>query len=371
MSKKVIIGLSGGVDSAVSCYLLKQQGYDVEAIFMQNWDSYVNHENNNIETSDKCEYQLDYDDALAVANFLKIKLHKIDFIDQYWKHVFESFIADYKKGWTPNPDVLCNKYIKFGSFLDYVNKHFDFDYIAMGHYAKTKTVNNITYLLQAKDKNKDQTYFLAELHQNQLKKTIFPIGDLTKQEVRQIAYDIKIPVWNKKDSVGICFIGKRNFSSFLSNYIANTPGKIIDIETNQVLGDHLGISFYTIGQNNNLKLGGMKSKYFVCKKDIKNNFIYVACEQLKNKYLVSNYCVCENFNWIVKPQSLTNLKVRFRHRQELIDCKIKIIGNQVHIYYKTGSLAVTLGQYAVLYDLDVCLGGGQVCSIALQGENNE
>lgn len=368
--KKVVVGLSGGVDSAVSCLLLKQQGYDVIAVFMQNWDSYVNNEKI-ISIDDKCEYQYDFDDAKKVANHIGVKIEKIDFIEEYWNDVFLNFVDEYKKGRTPNPDILCNQYIKFGAFLKHVLKKFDCDYVAMGHYANVEHKKNEHLLLKAKDQNKDQTYFLCNLNQEQLKYALFPIGNYTKTEVREIAKKNKIPVWDKKDSTGICFIGKRNFQNFLSNYINKIPGNIVDIVTNQVIGKHDGISFYTIGQNNNLKLGGMSSKYFVCKKDINKNIIYVVDEKHKNKYLMSYHCLCNNFNWICKPKKTNKLQVRFRHRQTLIDCFIKINSDDsVEIFYEKGSLAVTEGQSAVLYENNVCLGGGVIDEVYV-GEKNE
>ncbi len=367
--KKVVIGLSGGVDSAVSCLLLKQQGYDVQAVFMQNWDSYVNNEKN-LNEQDKCEYQYDYEDAVKVANHIGVKIDKIDFINEYWNDVFLNFIDEYKKGRTPNPDILCNQYIKFGAFLNCVKEKYNCDFVAMGHYANVKHENNINYLLKAKDENKDQTYFLCNLNQEQLKHALFPIGNYTKIEVREIAKKYNLPVWNKKDSTGICFIGKRNFRNFLQNYIKKEPGDIVDIVKNEKIGVHDGISFYTIGQNNNLKLGGMQSKYFVCKKDNDKNIIYVVDEKNKNKFLESYKCICNNFNWIINPLNLNNLQVRFRHRQKLINCNVNITkDNKVIINYPSGSLAVTEGQSAVLYDGEICLGGGVIDKVYLGGEN--
>ncbi len=367
--KKVIVGLSGGVDSAVSCLLLKQAGYEVEAVFMQNWDSYVNQEESSSKT-DKCEYQYDYEDALKIAETIGVKLHKIDFIKEYWDDVFLDFLSEYKKGRTPNPDILCNQYIKFGAFLKYVIEHFKCDYIAMGHYAQIIHDKDVHYLMKAKDENKDQTYFLCNLNQEQLKWALFPIGHLTKSEVREIAKKNNLPVWDKKDSTGICFIGKRNFTNFLSNYIQKQKGPIIDIVTQQQVGIHEGMSFYTIGQNNNLGLGGMKSKYFVCQKDAQNNTIYVVDELHKDKYLTSYQCHCHQFNWIIQPFQIDHLQVRFRHRQKLIDCYAKINDDHsVDIFYPNGALAVTEGQSAVLYDGDYCLGGGVIDKIG--GNKNE
>lgn len=356
--KKVIVGLSGGVDSAVSCLLLKQAGYDVHAVFMQNWDSYTNNEMYD-NKRDKCDAQYDWEDAQSIAAKIGISIERIDFIKEYWDYVFKYFIDEYKKGKTPNPDVLCNKYIKFGFFLDYANK-IGCDYFATGHYAKIKNNGDEVLLARCKDEDKDQTYFLCSLNQDQLKKVIFPLSDLTKNEVRNIAKMNNLDIWDKKDSTGICFIGERNFRKFMENYIPNKVGDIVDIETNEKLGKHVGSMYYTIGQNNNLNLGGMDQKYYVCKKDSINNILYVCKEASKEKFLNSHYCIVKEFNWIIEPKSCDNLFVRFRHRQKLISCNIEINNNSVKINYPDGCLSVAEGQFAVLYDNDICLGGGPI-----------
>ncbi|MGL4948459.1 MAG: tRNA 2-thiouridine(34) synthase MnmA [Mycoplasma sp.] len=360
--KKVVVGLSGGVDSAVTCFLLKKQGYDVTAVFMQNWDSFVNKENYDNQ-KDKCDAQYEWDDAQKIAKILDVPIHKIDFIKEYWDEVFVHFLEEYKAGRTPNPDVLCNRYIKFGHLLKYAKDKFECDYIATGHYAKVEHYNDHSELHMCKDTNKDQTYFLCGLNQSQLQMTLFPLSDLLKSEVREIARENNLEIWDKKDSTGICFIGERNFQDFLKNYIPNQPGKIIDIETNEIVGSHVGVMYYTIGQNNGLSLGGSKYKYFVCKKDVDKKILYVVRDSNKDKYLLSYECTITDFNWINKPTSNTNLKVRFRHRQTLTDCSIRLEDDKVVIIYPNGSNNVTEGQYGVIYEENNCIGGGVITSV--------
>lgn len=356
---KVVVGISGGVDSAVAAFLLKEAGYNVQGIFMQNWDSFVNNEDYD-NKKDKCDAQYEYEDAQAVCDYLGIPLERINFVKEYWDDVFQTFLQEYEKARTPNPDVLCNRYIKFGQLLKYALANYDCDFIATGHYARVIHFPDHSELHTCLDSNKDQTYFLCELSQSQLSKTLFPLSHLTKPEVREIAKAIGLPVHNKKDSSGICFIGERNFKNFLSNYIKNKEGDIIDITTNKVLGKHQGVMFYTIGQNNNLNLSGLKEKYFVCKKDATKNILYVVRNSFKEDYLTSHQCEVHNFHWINYPKKLNNLQVRFRHRQKLINCSILIDNGKVIIDYPEGSLSVTEGQYAVLYEGTNCLGGGPV-----------
>ncbi len=356
---KVVVGISGGVDSAVAAFLLKQAGYDVQGIFMQNWDSFVNNEDYD-NKKDKCDAQYEYEDAKAVCDYIGIPLERINFVKEYWDEVFQQFLSEYKKARTPNPDVLCNRYIKFGHLLKYALEHYQCDYIATGHYASVIHYGSYSELRMCKDDNKDQTYFLCELSQAQLQKAMFPLSHLTKPEVREIAKQVGLPVWSKKDSTGICFIGERNFKEFLSNYLDNKDGDIVDITTNKVLGRQNGVMFYTIGQNNNLNLSGLKEKYFVCKKDAAKNILYVVRNSFKEDYLNSTQCVVDNFHWINYPKQYNNLQVRFRHRQKLINCSILIENGSVVITYPQGSLSVTEGQYAVLYEGTNCLGGGPV-----------
>ncbi|HHT55514.1 MAG TPA: tRNA 2-thiouridine(34) synthase MnmA, partial [Acholeplasma sp.] len=244
-NKKVIIGLSGGVDSSVAAYLLKEQGYNVEAIFMRNWDSTLNQDfkGNPTAFNEVCEQELDYQDALRVATQLNIKLHRVDFIKEYWDEVFTYFLDEYKKNRTPNPDILCNNEIKFKAFIKHAQE-LDFDYIAMGHYASIDHSNDEPVLLRAKDSNKDQTYFLSQLETKQLKNVLFPLGKLTKQEVREIAIRENLATATKKDSTGICFIGERNFSDFLSNYLPAKKGDMRKLD-GTFIKEHYGLMNYT------------------------------------------------------------------------------------------------------------------------------
>ena len=272
--KKVIVGISGGVDSIVSAYLLKKEGYEVEGLFMRNWDSSLNNDINGNPTLNNniCTQEQDYNDALDVCNKLNIKLHRIDFVKEYWDYVFKYFLDELKKGRTPNPDIMCNKYIKFDMFKKEAEK-LGADYIATGHYARM--IDGKLY--KGIDSNKDQTYFLSQVSKKQLENVIFPVGDLKKEEVRKIANELNLSVANKKDSTGICFIGERNFKEFLTNYLPNTPGDVIDIDTNNKVGEHIGLMYYTIGQRRGLDIGGNKDRLYVVGKDLdkKGNFVFV------------------------------------------------------------------------------------------------
>ncbi|MGL4951888.1 MAG: tRNA 2-thiouridine(34) synthase MnmA [Mycoplasma sp.] len=356
---KVVVGLSGGVDSAVACFLLKSQGHEVIAVYMQNWDSFVNNEKYD-NKKDKCDSQYEWEDAQKVANKIGVPIYKVDFVKEYWDEVFVHFLEEYKSGRTPNPDVLCNRYIKFGHLLKYAKDKFNCDYVATGHYAKVIHFDDHSELHTCKDENKDQTYFLCGMTQEQISNALFPLSDLLKDEVREIAKINGLEIWNKKDSTGICFIGERNFKDFLENYIPNMPGDIIDIKTNKVIGKHIGVMYYTIGQNNGLGLGGQSDKYFVCKKDIDNKILYVVSDKYKDDYLRSNKCLVLDFNWISKTKNFNHLKVRFRHRQKFIDCSIELLDGRLMINYPIGSNNVAKGQYAVLYDGNQCLGGGVI-----------
>lgn len=358
-NKTVVVGLSGGVDSAVSAYLLKKQGYKVIGLFMQNWDSTANYETNYQSKNDVCDAEIDYQAAKEVAEFLDIPLYRKQFIKEYWDDVFQYFLEEYKHNRTPNPDVLCNKHIKFEAFQKYALQEFNCDYIAMGHYAKIRHYDNYSHLMLCKDQNKDQTYFLCHLNQEQLKRALFPLENLTKQEVRAIAKEIGLPNADKKDSTGICFIGERNFRQFLSNYLPNQVGDIVDITNNKVIGKHEGVMYYTLGQRKGLNLGGQKEKYFVCKKDIDQKILYVAPDSLEEEYLDSSRLIVNEFNWITKPEKLDNIKARFRHRQVLQDVKVSLDDDAVIVEYdKQKNIAP--GQYCVLYQDEICLGGGAI-----------
>ncbi len=351
--KKVVVGISGGVDSSVAALLLKQQGYEVIGLFMRNWDSTINNDylgNPNLN-NDICPQEKDYNDALAVCQKLDIPLHRIDFVKEYWDYVFTYFLDELKKGRTPNPDVMCNKYIKFDLFVKEAEK-LGADYIATGHYAKV--IDGQLY--KANDKNKDQSYFLAYVNKDMFKKVIFPLQDLTKPEIRKIASKYDLATANKKDSTGICFIGERNFTKFLENYLPNIPGKIVNIETNEVVGEHIGLMYYTLGQRRGLNLGGFKNKSYVAKKDIENNILYIATGD-ENKYLYSNEAIIEDFNFLTD-KKITNCTCKFRYRQADIKCSVEYLeNNKIKVIYDKAK-AVTPGQFCVLYDGDLCLGGG-------------
>ena len=356
MKKKVIVGLSGGVDSAIAAYLLKKQGYEVVGAFMRNWDSQLNNDilGNNWK-GDICPQEVDYNDAKAVAKMLGIELLRVDFIQEYWDHVFTYFLDEYKKGRTPNPDIMCNKYIKFDSFIKFAKEH-GADYIATGHYAKVIHQDGKSILAKAHDDNKDQSYFLAFLSQEQLKDVLFPLAEIDKTEVRRIANELNLNIANKKDSTGICFIGERNFKEFLKNYIPAKEGKIVDIETNKVVGTHQGVYYYTIGQRKGLNIGGIKGSdgrsWFVVKKDVVNNILYVAIGDDTN-YLLCDEVLVTDCNYLqeVEYDKLIDCTAKFRYRQKDIKVLIKRnIDDTISVYSQSPLKAVTNGQIAVFYN---------------------
>lgn len=367
--KRIVVGLSGGVDSAISAYLLKEQGHEVVGLFMRNWDSLLNNELNN-HNDYICPQEQDYLDAKKTADELGIELYRKDFVKEYWDYVFKHFINEFKASRTPNPDILCNKYIKFSAFLDYALKELNADYIAMGHYAKVR-FNEKTQeyqLLKATDLNKDQSYFLSQLNQEQLKYAIFPLGELTKPEVRAIAKKNNLSIANKKDSTGICFIGERNFKEFLENYLPAKSGKTVDAKTQKVIGDHYGVYYYTIGQRKGLNLSGFKNPYFVVDKDVTNNILYVANEN-ENKWLMHNNVIVNEINWISKEKPKTlEAFAKFRYRQPDIPVKITFDTNEVgEEEIKIETLkpvrAITPGQEAVFYLNNVLLGSGTITKV--------
>ncbi|MFV0396074.1 MAG: tRNA 2-thiouridine(34) synthase MnmA [Coprobacillaceae bacterium] len=364
MKKRVVVGLSGGVDSAVAAYLLKQQGYEVIAVFMRNWDSQLNNDilGNPTNDDDVCPQEKDFQDAQAVAQHLDIPLKRVDFIKEYWDHVFTYFLEEYGRGRTPNPDILCNKHIKFKAFFDYANT-LQADYIATGHYARVEHHDGQdSVMLKGVDNNKDQTYFLCQLNQSQLQKTLFPLGNIEKSEVRKIAKELDLPVANKKDSTGICFIGERDFKEFLQNYIPAQNGNMVDIETGDIIGEHQGIMYYTIGQRKGLGIGGPGDAWFVVGKNYDNNILYIS-QGDQSEWLLSHGALIHDVNWIPseKPKTEMICAAKFRYRQKDNPVSIKFIDETtIFVTFKEPVKAVTPGQAAVFYDGEVCLGGGTI-----------
>lgn len=342
MVKKIVVGMSGGVDSSVSALLLKEQGYDVIAIFIKCWD--------------ECNFKRDYEDALLVCDKLKIPLYKVDFTEEYKERVFKNFLEEYKKGNTPNPDVLCNKEIKFNLFLQKAEK-LNVDLIATGHYAQKRDNS----LIKAKDLSKDQTYFLYTLSSEILKKVIFPIGHLKKEEVRKIAKEHDLITSNKKDSTGICFIGKRDFSSFLKKYINCKKGIIKNLE-GEIIGEHEGVFLYTIGQRKGLGIGGRGEAWFVVEKDVKNNVLIVA-QGGDHPALMYENVMASSINW--EPFKIPFFcKAKVRYRQKDQECVIENIEKgRVYIKFFSSQRAPTIGQSIVFYKEEQCLGGGIIAGV--------
>lgn len=358
---KVLVGLSGGVDSAVAAYLLKLQGHDVTCAFMRNWDSLINNDiqGNDTAYDDVCPQEADFNDAKAVAKKLGLPLQRVDYIKEYWDEVFSNFIEENKKGRTPNPDILCNKYIKFDHFLKYALDQ-GFDYVATGHYAKVVHDENGSHMYKACDNNKDQTYFLAQISRFALSKTLFPLADLTKPEIRQMALDLDLSIAKKKDSTGICFIGERHFRQFMQNYLPAQAGDIVDIKTGTVLKQHIGVFFYTVGQRKGLDIGGAYGPWFVVGKDVEKNILYVANGNDED-WLVSDRCDVSGCNWFEDFDTPIQACAKFRYRQADIPVTLeKIDDSHVRVIYPQGVKAVTCGQQAVFYKDNLVLGGGVI-----------
>ncbi len=359
MMRKVIVALSGGVDSSVVAALLLKKGYQVTAIHVKSWDPFFAHDFEGMMNG--CLQGNDYFDAEKICQHLKIKLIKLDFTKQYWIKVFLPSLEILKKGLTPNPDIFCNQHIKFGILKEYVEEEFPGFYFATGHYANYDDVNN--NLLKASDKFKDQTYFLAQVRTTAFKKVIFPLGKYLKKKVREIAKQTNLITHNKKDSTGLCFVGERDYHAFLANYIKKHKGKIINLFTNEVIGIHMGYEFYTIGQNKNLNLGGQKTKFSVVKKDIKNNIIFVA--PMKHDVHYKTEFMISNPNWIGRISDHIwerTLDVRIRHQGKLYSCKFNRKSNKIKLLKKVSGIAP--GQEAVFYYKDIVLGGAMIVKTA-------
>ncbi|MFV0249972.1 MAG: tRNA 2-thiouridine(34) synthase MnmA [Bacilli bacterium] len=363
--EKVVIGMSGGVDSSVAAIILKNQGYEVIGLFMRNWDASINNDilGNPTLSENICPQEQDYNDALAVCEKIDIPLYRVDFVKEYWDYVFSYFLDELKKGRTPNPDIMCNKYIKFDMFAKVAKEKFDTKYIATGHYARIDDEK----LKRGVDSNKDQTYFLSQLSKKQLSNVLFPIGNLEKKEVRKIAENYGLITASKKDSTGICFIGERNFKQFLSNYLPNIPGNIILIEENIIIGKHVGLMYYTIGQRKGLNLGGNDDKLYVVGKNIDDNILYVSKSE-NNDFLLSDSCIVDTLNWIseTKPNKCS---AKFRYRQVDNEVEIEYLSeNEILVKYPQKIKSVTPGQACVFYLDDECLGGGIIKEVK---KNNE
>ena len=359
--KKVVIGMSGGVDSSVAAIKLKEQGYEVIGLFMRNWDSLANMEYDAPSTSNICPQEEDYNDAKKVCDKLGIPLYRKDFVKEYWDYVFTYFLDELKHGRTPNPDIMCNKYIKFDMFRREAVK-LGADFIATGHYARIENGK----LLRGVDDNKDQTYFLSQVSKEQLKNVLFPIGDMVKSDVRKIALDNGLITAKKKDSTGICFIGERNFTKFLENYLPNTPGDIVNIDTNEVVGKHIGLMYYTIGQRKGLDIGGTKERMFVVGKDLNKNILYI-CIGEDNDYLLSDSCVIEDVNYL-GAEKLANCTAKFRYRQKDNPVSLEYLSDGNILVKYNNVKSVTPGQACVLYNGEECLGGGIIKEVRKNGK---
>lgn len=356
----VIVGMSGGVDSSVAAYLLLQQGYKVEGLFMKNWEE--------DDGSEYCTALEDLKDARSVCERLNIPLHTANFAAEYWDRVFEHFLAEYQAGRTPNPDILCNKEIKFKAFLDYA-RQLGADFIATGHYARRSNDADNAQLYKAVDLNKDQSYFLHAVSGKQLARTLFPLGQMTKPQVRAIAREQGFINHEKKDSTGICFIGERRFNDFLERYIPAQKGQIVT-DSGEVIGEHRGLMFYTLGQRQGINIGGLKnhieSPWYVVKKELATNRLIVA-QGNNHPLLFSSALLCNQLTWICgqAPDAPLSCHAKTRYRQADQACVISVSSvDSYHVHFSEQQRAVTPGQYVVFYKNDECLGGGVIESIS-------
>ncbi len=355
-SEKIIVGMSGGVDSSVSAWLLLQQGYQVEALFMKNWEE--------DDTAEYCSASVDLADAQQVCDRLGIRLHTVNFSGEYWDNVFEYFLHEYRTGRTPNPDIMCNREIKFKAFLDHA-RMLGAERIATGHYVRTRERDGVVELLRGLDNNKDQSYFLYALNQHQLGHALFPVGELDKPEVRAIARREKFVVHAKKDSTGICFIGERKFRDFLQRFIPAQPGDIVTTEGRR-LGEHAGLMYYTIGQRQGLGIGGTvpgnDEPWYVVEKELDSNRLVVA-QGVDNPLLFHRSCRITDLHWISNPVTALpyECSAKVRYRQQDSHCRIvEIDDSTAEVEFSEPQRAITPGQALVLYQDEQCLGGGTI-----------
>jgi tRNA-specific 2-thiouridylase len=371
VKQRIVVGLSGGVDSAVTAHLLKKQGHEVVGIFMKNWED--------DDDSEYCSSNEDFIDAAAVADVLGIEIEHVNFASEYKDRVFAEFLREYQAGRTPNPDILCNAEIKFKAFLDHAMR-LGAERIATGHYARVRCVaadagepsDQVRYeLLKGLDPSKDQSYFLHRLNQQQLSKTLFPVGELLKTEVRRIAEEMRLPNAKKKDSTGICFIGERPFREFLNRYLAKVPGPVKD-DRGRTIAEHEGLSFYTLGQRQGLGIGGLKERgaqkgggahapWFVARKDMPSNTLWVV-QGHDHPWLQSSTLQADDASWVAgQPPAAAALAAKTRYRQSDAQCTLTVVDAQAFaLSFAEPQWAVTPGQYAVVYDGEICLGGGVI-----------
>ncbi len=363
---RVIVGMSGGVDSSVAAWLLKDQGYQVEGLFMKNWDE--------DDGTEYCTAMTDLADARAVADSIGIKLHTASFAAEYWDRVFEHFLSEYSAGRTPNPDILCNKEVKFRAFLDYAIT-LGADYIATGHYTRSRPLDDGSgkaQLLKGLDPNKDQSYFLHAVSGDRIARTLFPVGELEKPRVRQIAEQQGLVTYNKKDSTGICFIGERKFSDFLKQYLPAQPGNI-ETPDGKVIGRHQGLMYHTIGQRQGLGIGGLSEfgdePWYVAEKDLSRN-VLIAVQGKQHPLLFSRGLVSGAVDWVAgePPQEHFRCKAKTRYRQPDQDCEVWLTGAGTRVIFDDAQRAVTPGQSVVFYDGEVCLGGAVIEATWRDGE---
>jgi tRNA-specific 2-thiouridylase len=356
MNAKVIVGMSGGVDSSVAAWLLKEQGYEVTGLFMKNWEQ--------DDTEEFCPAAQDLADAQAVCNQLRIPLHTVNFSQRYWDKVFAHFLKEYEAGRTPNPDVLCNKEIKFNAFLNHALS-LGADFIATGHYAKNKIIDSIGFLYKAKDRDKDQTYFLHAVEPQALAQTLFPVGDFNKTQIRQFALEKNLVTHAKKDSTGICFIGEKRFKSFLKEFILAKPGEIRNM-AGEHMGTHDGLMFYTIGQRQGLGIGGLHNSsnepWYVVDKEVATNTLFIA-QGSQHPMLYAQGLICGPIHWLENCQDKLPITcyAKTRYRQAEQGCLISPSDNNQHyVMFSSPQRAITPGQYVVFYDKNQCLGGATI-----------